>query len=277
MGVRDLTTLANVKAYLGITTADSDAVLTRLITAMSYAFVQEIGREILRTSYTEIFDGNDERIKMRAVPSAWLGPGLGFAFNLNSPVIGDPAIVVDDVAVPKRTGTTGSGWVLLFGYRLELVDFQFTNAVGNIKITYEAGQYVPAEAATIPANPGPYTIQAQQAIGTFLSDVGVTYAATALPLTKVSGTPAVGQYSVSSPGLYTFAAADQGLAVFLAYAHLPTDIEDCVIEMVAYKFNKRPRLDQISASIGGQSVFFTRDAWPITVQEVIERWRRPIV
>ena len=46
---------------------------------------------------------------------------------------------------------------------------------------------------------------------TFATDLGVTYAATGVPLTKVASAPATGQYSVnSSTGVYTFAAGDTG-------------------------------------------------------------------
>ncbi len=276
MAARDLTTLANVKAYLAITDANSDALLTRLITAMSYSFVQDAGRDILRKTYSEIFDGNHERILRRPIPSAWIGPGFAFALNLADRVIGDPVVLVDGVAIAKRVGLTGSGWVLLDGYRLEFVGVTFvdlTTDVGNTSITYDAGQYIPAEAATIPAS-GPYTIQASQSLGTFLADLGVVYASTGVALTLVPSAPAVGQYSVNATGLYTFAAADQGAAISLSYTHLPSDVEDCVIEMVAFKFHRRDRLDQVSATIGGQTVSFNREAWPVTVQRVIDRWRR---
>jgi hypothetical protein len=53
--------------------------------------------------------------------------------------------------------------------------------------------------------------------GVFGDDYGAVYAATGLPLTKVASAPAVGQYSVSSVGVYTFNAGDNGKQVLLSY------------------------------------------------------------
>src|SRR5882762_6165775 len=111
MAARDLTTKENVKAYLGISDAGSDTLLMRLITAMSAAFVQEIGFEILRRSYSETMDGDDESIRKRVVWSAWIGLGFGFEINLHGPVIGDPVVTIDGAVVPKRATLDGSGWV----------------------------------------------------------------------------------------------------------------------------------------------------------------------
>jgi hypothetical protein len=76
------------------------------------------------------------------------------------------------------------------------------------------------EAASIPATPGPYTITVANA-ATFedpSGDLGVLFTASGLPLKKVASAPTAGQYSVDeSTGVYTFAAADQGLAVKITY------------------------------------------------------------
>ncbi len=75
------------------------------------------------------------------------------------------------------------------------------------------------EAGTIPAAGGPYTISVTDA-ATWTDDLGVFFTATGLPLKKVAtgATPAKGQYKVAS-GIYTFAAADAGLAVLINYAY----------------------------------------------------------
>ena len=52
----------------------------------------------------------------------------------------------------------------------------------------------------------------------FLADLGVTYQATGLPLTKVASAPAVGQYAVSA-GVYTFNTSDNGLVVLISYTY----------------------------------------------------------
>jgi hypothetical protein len=73
------------------------------------------------------------------------------------------------------------------------------------------------EARTIPPTPGPYTITATHAAD-FVEDLGVTKAG--VPMVKVASAPAAGQYAVNvATGVYTFAAADQNLAVVLRYRY----------------------------------------------------------
>lgn len=75
------------------------------------------------------------------------------------------------------------------------------------------------EAGTIPGT-GPYTVTVANSTG-WVTDLGVKYAATGLPLTRVASAPATGQYSVAA-GVYTFAAADTGLGVGISYTYTPT-------------------------------------------------------
>lgn len=77
-------------------------------------------------------------------------------------------------------------------------------------------------AAAVPATPGPYTIAvAPPNSGTWITDMGVVNASTGDQMTRVSSAPAAGQYSVSA-GTYTFAAANQGLAVLISYEYSAT-------------------------------------------------------
>lgn len=73
-----------------------------------------------------------------------------------------------------------------------------------------------AEAGTVAAAT-PYTVSIANA-ATFADDDGVVYAATGLPLTKVASSPSTGQYSVAA-GVYTFNAADAGVAVLTTYTY----------------------------------------------------------
>jgi hypothetical protein len=53
---------------------------------------------------------------------------------------------------------------------------------------------------------------------TFVSDLGVVYAATGLPLTLVATSPAAGQYTQAA-GVYGFNAGDNGKAIFVTYTY----------------------------------------------------------
>lgn len=77
------------------------------------------------------------------------------------------------------------------------------------------------EAATIPATPGPYTVTiSPPSSGTFVADLGVLNSSTGVQFTRVASAPATGQYSVNTgTGVYTFAAADQGVAIKISYEY----------------------------------------------------------
>lgn len=57
----------------------------------------------------------------------------------------------------------------------------------------------------------------------FVEDLGVQFAATGMPLTRVASAPAAGQYSVNeTTGVYTFNATDNGTAMKLSYLYKTT-------------------------------------------------------
>ncbi|NTV02428.1 MAG: hypothetical protein HGB04_06535 [Chlorobiaceae bacterium] len=75
--------------------------------------------------------------------------------------------------------------------------------------------------SVVPTAPGPYTITPTvPGSGTWAENLGVRDAA-GLAMTRVSNSPAVGQYSVSA-GVYTFAAADAGAKVYIDFQYTAT-------------------------------------------------------
>jgi hypothetical protein len=74
-----------------------------------------------------------------------------------------------------------------------------------------------AEGGVIPAPAGPYTITAANS-ATWTEDLGVMNQSTGKMMTRVASGPTTGQYSVAS-GVYTFAAADTGISVYLNYRY----------------------------------------------------------
>lgn len=73
------------------------------------------------------------------------------------------------------------------------------------------------EAAVIPTTP--FTVTVANG-ATFYRDLGVTNAATGVPLKYVASGPITGQYSVNSAtGVYTFASADVGNALLINYLY----------------------------------------------------------
>ena len=90
--------------------------------------------------------------------------------------------------------------------------FGGTPSTGTTAIAY-------AEARSVPAAT-PFTVTVTNS-ATFVSDYGVVYTATGIPLQLVASAPTAGQYSVSA-GVYTFAAADASAAVQITYTYTST-------------------------------------------------------
>jgi hypothetical protein len=88
--------------------------------------------------------------------------------------------------------------------------FGETPATGERKGVFE-------EAGTIPITPFAVTVANS---ATWVVDLGVKFALTGLPLTRVASgaTPTTGQYKVTA-GVYTFAAADTTLVVAISYIY----------------------------------------------------------
>ena len=96
----------------------------------------------------------------------------------------------------------------------------FGGAIGQLfGVTPVAGSTlcIPNETGTIPAPSGPYTITCAQS-ATWAYDFGVWDLTTGLQMSRIVSGPATTQYSVAA-GIYTFAAADTGHKVQLAYAY----------------------------------------------------------
>jgi len=79
--------------------------------------------------------------------------------------------------------------------------------------------FADSEAGTVPGSVA-YTVTVSNS-ATFLSDQGVFYAATGLPLTKVTTLTAVGQYTVAA-GVYTFNLGDANKAIYISYTYSST-------------------------------------------------------
>lgn len=250
MAAYDLTTLANVKAWLSITSTANDPLLSRLITASSRFIVNYLSRgEILPADYVERQDGygaGQTRIVLRRWPVVSIA-----SLSLN----GGPAIAAS--ALPGVNVAPTSGWLLSDGDSvppgsqqwLDLFGYCLARGPGAATISYRAGYAVMGEAATVPAS-GPYSVTAGQPYGAWGSDLGVT--AAGLALAKVASAPASMQYSVDSAGVYTFNAAQANVAVKISYGYVPADLAQAANELVGARFQSRDSIGVNSKSLGGQ-------------------------
>lgn len=102
----------------------------------------------------------------------------------------------------------------LYGAAINTLIFGQTLTAGITSDVYDVtGQAIPATPFQITVTP--------PSSGTFAYDLGVRDT-NGLPFTRVAASPAAGQYTVTSGGLYTFAAADTGKTVFINYQYTAT-------------------------------------------------------
>ena len=296
MAADDLAALQDVKDWLtgggqAMTSAE-DPLLKRTITTLSGSIYTYLSREIIAPrSITERYDGyGNSRLLLK-----------------NYPVLAVAQLIVDGVVYQVGTypTATNSNWPP-GGYvftpwdgrlpgKPQAID-TFLSATGragtvygfpwgrqNVQVTYTAGYQVTGEAATVPANPGPYTVAVQAPRGPWASDQGVTYASGA-PLTAVTVNPAQGQYipptaigSAAAPGNYTFAAADAGAAVLLSYGFIPSSLNQACIEWVAERYRYRGRIGQKAQTVSGQTTAsYDTSAVPAFIKGSLDPYRNVV-
>lgn len=239
----DLTTLADVKAWLGRGDTNSDALLAALITRASRAVCSYLQRPILLPrSITEIRGGT----------------GTNTLLLREWPVLSVASLTIDGIAIPQAStqqpGWTLEGWSGAPPGRpqaLSLRGGSFGSPLGrnvaNVEVTYQAGYQITAEPQTVSEG----IAEVLAPYGEWASDMGVCYA-DGVPLAKVAGAPARGQYALDAEaGTYDFNAADNGQAVTITYGYVPTDIADACIELVAERYKYSQRVGEKSHSLAG--------------------------
>ena len=118
------------------------------------------------------------------------------------------------IAIARGTiKTTGKAKVArISGLAFASLFYGVTPAAGQLATSY-------AEAAAVPAAT-PYNVTPANS-ATFADDLGLIYATTGLPLTKVASAPATGQYTLAA-GVYTLSAGDAGKAILVSYTYQVT-------------------------------------------------------
>lgn len=240
----DLTTLDRVKLYLGLKdeNTNSDLLLSRLVTAVSGAVLNYVGRATFGVQeFADVYDGS----------------GKDFMLLRQWPVLSVSAVDCFGTTIRPSPDTTrwppASGFVVESmesagggQQRLNLYGYCFPNGRSSVRVTYTAGYQTLDEPATVPTD-APYQVDPQLV---WISDLGVTLA-DGTPLTKVSGSPGAMQYQLQG-ALYTFNAAQAGVDVLISYSSVPPDVDEATVEMVAEAFKRKDRLGIVSQSVGGQ-------------------------
>ena len=253
----DLTTPQRVAIWMANPPTLPSAILNQLITSMTALIYSKLNRARLYSqTFTRTFDGVGT---MQLVLPDWPVTSITSIYQ-GQHLIPYSVIVPQGTAQPTNTTACyGYRFVPWSGYLpgdpvvVEFANGYFWPGAQTIKATYVAGYLISNESQVVPAT-SPYTITVMQQQGIWCRDNGVTYA-NGNALTPVSASPSVGQYIPppdSSPGLYTFSAADANASLLISYSFIPADIEEAVIQMVAERYSYRTRIGELSKSLGGQ-------------------------
>jgi uncharacterized phiE125 gp8 family phage protein len=123
MATGDLTTVDELRAWLGVTgTGEDAAILAPLVTAASTFAREWMTRDILSASYVETLDGlGNDRVMLKQYP-----------------VTAVSAVSVDGVALPVSTAFNVSGFQF-DDIGVYLIGYTFTRARRNVQISYTAG------------------------------------------------------------------------------------------------------------------------------------------
>jgi hypothetical protein len=257
------TTLADTYTTGGVV-GISDPLLGRMITSVS-AFVETwLNRTIPSASYSENRNG----------------PGGSVLPLDNFPILSVQTLSVDGLVIPPRPAlgspvATGVGFgfgVGPAGYvfddgALYISGWTFNRGWQNVAVSYTAGYQISDEPHTIPVAATFDTMRWSA------GDRGLTYQATGVALTAVSGVPAAGEYTVSG-STYTFNAADVGAVVLVSYAVVPYDLEQAVIDTVGDWYRYIARVGKTSQAIEQQSTVFTNTMLPVRAQGVLNQYRK---
>ena len=227
-----LVSLADAESWLNITSDGGgpvDAGVSRLIRAVSTAIYGFLDRQVIAAqTVNEIRDGTGTN---RMILHEW-------------PVSSIQSLVVGNQVIPAGVDPGPNANYLAPGYLftprlvsvppgqpcvVSLVGYRFPQGSLNIGIDYVAGYIIENEAWTVPTGLTP-TVAVLGPMGSWASDMGVSYAATGLALTAVTGTPSQGQYALGAQGQYVFNTADHGAVVMISYGYIPEAVAYSCLE-----------------------------------------------
>ncbi len=247
-----LTSLADCKAWLGLTTTTDDALLATLAGAVSQAILADLGRAaVLPSTYVDTLDGGGAAtLTLRQWPATrLLSCTIDGVPQMPAPTPTQPGLVLEaaDAAPP------GSA------QRLHYRGGAFARGTQNVSVTYRAGYEIIGEMTIVPTAL-PFTVTALGPYGVWQTDSGVTGADS--PYGAASGT-------------YTFTAADAGKTIGLSYGYVPADLARAACEWVADRYASRTRIGQSAKTLGGQeTASFIVKSMPDVVDRLLRPYRR---
>jgi len=279
----DLTDLASAKVELSITSTTDDTWLAKAVSQVSRAISTETQRVLIPEVIQDLFridrhlaHRGSSRQALEVQLSRW--PVIKIVSLVKTLSTGLPQTLVEgtDFSVDSEKGTLT---------RLDPVSGAALSWEADpLTVIYMAGYgTLAAETHSVPVSPYQVTVSQSAA---FSCDQSVKYSS-GTALTRVSGSPAVGQYSVAA-GVYTFAAADTGQSLTFSYGvkSIPDDLAEICLRLVTARYMSKDRdpalVQQETPGVGmrrwwfggapGQTGPFAPD-----ISAALERYCMPVV
>lgn len=250
-----LTSVANVKRFLTITTANQDTLIDALIPRESDLVQRFVNRRFPFTDNIGVrLNGTGTR--MLVLPEA--------------PILDVSAISVGAVALTASPNGASPGFAF-DDIAVYLTGALFDQGLKNVTASWQSG-YATTEDGFVPTANTP-TLSPDDT-GFAHTDRGVTYA-NGVALTSTSNTPVAGQYSFAD-GVYTFNASDSGAGVTMSFYYVPAAVEQAVIEMVGLDLKQRDNIGISSKSLAGESISYEKTGMPASVKEMLAVYRRRV-
>lgn len=248
-----LTTLAAVKAYLGITTTGQDVLIPPLIARESALAEAWTGRTFpVVVSTNKRINGNGS--KRLTLPE--------------TPIISISALSVDGATIPVSADSQQSGY-MFDESTIYLIGYVFTKGAQNVVCSWVSG-YETTETAYVPTGNTPTL--APTTGGTATTVVAVTDLTSGIPLSQVGSNPASNQFSFNS-GTFTFNVAQYNHSVVMDYYYVPAPVEQAVIEMVGLDLQQRSNIGINSKSLANETVTYEKKGISDSAMEMLRPFR----
>lgn len=258
----NLTTVAAVKSYLTIATANQDAVIAALIPRESALVEQWTGRQFPFVSNV------NKRLN---------GSGSTRLVLPDNPILSVSALSILGTTVDASPDAVQSGFIFddtcLYLIGGSLWGDRFPRGNQNVQCSWIAG-YETTETAYVPTGNVPTLTPTTG--GTATSVARVYDNTSAVMLTQTGNSPTTGQFSFAA-GVFTFNAAQYNHSVTMDYYYVPAPVEQAVIEMVGLDLQQRSNIGINSKNLATETVTYEKKGMTDSAREMLQPYRRMVV
>jgi hypothetical protein len=251
----NLTTVATVKSYLGIVTANQDTLIGQLITRES-AFVEQWTGRVFPSS-----TNTSKRLSGAGTDRLVLG----------GPLLSVSGLSIGGVTVEASADGIQAGYLFDDTCLYLIGGDKFPRQPMNVVCSWAEG-YQAVETGFVPTGNTP-TITPTTG-GTVVAVVSVVDS-TGVVLTQTGAAPLAGEFSFSA-GVFTFNSAQYNDSVTMTYNYVPASVEQAVIEMVSLDLQQRSNIGITSKSLAGESISYERKGMTDSIKEMLMPYRRMV-